>query len=69
MYWQRALSAKTVRVAEILSFIAAFGCVFMAVPAVLLGAVAKSTSEYREVRFMPDPPENSHLTVKKVPKT
>jgi len=44
VYWQRALSAKTVRVAEILSFIAAFGCVFMAVPAVLLGAVAKSTN-------------------------
>lgn len=43
VYWQRALSAKTEFIAEALSFIAAFGCLISAVPAILLGAVAKYT--------------------------
>jgi len=42
-YWQRALSAKSVFVAQVLSYVAAVGCLAMAVPAVLLGAVAKMT--------------------------
>jgi len=44
VYWQRALAAKTVKIAVTLSFFAAFGCIFMAVPAVLIGGVAKSTN-------------------------
>lgn len=57
VYWQRALSAKTVRVAKILSFIASFGCIIMALPAVLLGAVAKmadwSKTDYGHPTLLP----------------
>ncbi|XP_005091010.1 high-affinity choline transporter 1 [Aplysia californica] len=44
VYWQRALSAKSVFIAECLSFFGAISCVAMSVPPVLLGAVAKSTN-------------------------
>ena len=37
--------------AEILSYIAAFGCIIMAIPPVLIGAIAKSTGRF--VMFMP----------------
>ncbi|XP_059170538.1 high-affinity choline transporter 1-like [Physella acuta] len=43
VYFQRVLSAKTALKAQILSYIAAFGCIVMATPAALLGAVAAST--------------------------
>lgn len=39
-YFQRVLSVKQVHHARILSFVAAFGCFFMAIPSVLIGAVA-----------------------------
>ncbi|KAL5016854.1 hypothetical protein ScPMuIL_006443 [Solemya velum] len=43
VYFQRVLSSKSASAAKTLSVIAAFGCVIMAIPAVLFGAVAAST--------------------------
>ncbi|KAK2160481.1 hypothetical protein LSH36_132g01006 [Paralvinella palmiformis] len=42
VYFQRVLSSKSAIRAQVLSFIAAFGCIVMATPAVLLGAIAAS---------------------------
>ncbi|XP_064479188.1 high-affinity choline transporter 1-like [Ornithodoros turicata] len=41
VYFRRVLSSKTAEGAELLSYMAAFGCIFMAVPPVVIGAVAK----------------------------
>ena len=46
VYFQRVLSSKSAAGAEILSYIAAFGCIIMAVPPILIGAIAKSTSTF-----------------------
>lgn len=43
VYFQRVLSAKNETVAQLLSFLGAIGCIIMAIPAVLIGAIAKST--------------------------
>ncbi|XP_052070657.1 high-affinity choline transporter 1-like [Mytilus californianus] len=43
VYFQRVLSAKTAANAQILSFVAAVGCIVMALPAVLIGAIATET--------------------------
>ncbi|XP_063443929.1 high-affinity choline transporter 1-like [Mytilus trossulus] len=43
VYFQRVLSAKTAANAQILSFVAAVGCIVMALPAVLIGAIATNT--------------------------
>lgn len=45
VYFQRVLSCKTPNKARILSFIASFGCMFMAVPAILIGAIGASTGK------------------------
>lgn len=45
VYFQRVLSSKTAGRAQILSYVAAFGCIIMAIPPVLIGAIAKSTGE------------------------
>lgn len=42
VYFQRVLSSKSAHRAQVLSFVAAFGCVVLAIPAVLIGAAAKS---------------------------
>jgi len=42
VYFQRVLSSKSAHRAQVLSFVAAFGCFAMAIPAVLIGAAAKS---------------------------
>lgn len=44
VYFQRVLSSKSAMRAQVLSYVAAFGCIIMALPAVLLGAIASSTS-------------------------
>ena len=44
VYFQRVLSSKTAKGAETISYIAAVGCIIMAVPPILIGAIAKSTS-------------------------
>ncbi|KAK0058927.1 high-affinity choline transporter 1, partial [Biomphalaria pfeifferi] len=43
VYFQRVLSSKTAMKAQVLSYIAAIGCIIMATPAALLGIVAAST--------------------------
>jgi len=44
VYFQRVLSSKSAGRAQILSFVAAAGCIVLAIPAVLIGSVAKSTN-------------------------
>ncbi|KAF2365452.1 Sodium/solute symporter [Trinorchestia longiramus] len=50
VYFQRVLSSKTGKQAQILSIGASVGCLVMAVPAVLIGAVAR-TVEWEETPF------------------
>jgi len=45
VYFQRVLSSKTAGRAQILSYVAALGCILMAIPPVLIGAIAKATCE------------------------
>lgn len=42
VYFQRVLSSRSAHRAQILSFVASFGCIALAIPAVLIGAAAKS---------------------------
>ncbi|VDD75523.1 unnamed protein product [Mesocestoides corti] len=42
VYFQRVLSARTARSAQMLSYMASFGCLAMAIPPILIGAVAAS---------------------------
>ncbi|KAH8042237.1 hypothetical protein HPB51_021321 [Rhipicephalus microplus] len=44
VYFQRVLSCPTVTEAKILSFMAAIGCILLAVPPVLIGVTAKHTN-------------------------
>ena len=46
MYFQRVLSCKTPGKARILSLNASFGCMFMAIPAILIGAIGASTGNH-----------------------
>ncbi|XP_077437087.1 high affinity choline transporter 1-like isoform X2 [Vanacampus margaritifer] len=43
VYFQRVLSASSATYAQVLSFLAAFGCLVMAVPSILIGAIGAST--------------------------
>ncbi|XP_063584984.1 high-affinity choline transporter 1-like [Penaeus indicus] len=43
VYFQRVLSARSSKQAQMLSFVGSFGCFFMAVPACIIGAIAKAT--------------------------
>uniref|UniRef100_A0A915JCU9 High-affinity choline transporter 1 n=1 Tax=Romanomermis culicivorax TaxID=13658 RepID=A0A915JCU9_ROMCU len=44
VYFQRVLSSKTATKAKILSYVAAIGCFIMAIPSVIIGAVAKNAN-------------------------
>lgn len=44
VYFQRVLSSKSAGRAQLLSYVAAFGCILMAIPPVLIGAIAKGTA-------------------------
>ncbi|KAL3215420.1 hypothetical protein MRX96_034132 [Rhipicephalus microplus] len=44
VYFQRVLACPTVTEAKILSFMAAIGCIFLAVPPVIIGVAAKHTN-------------------------
>lgn len=48
VYFQRVLSSKSAGRAQILSYVAAFGCVLMAIPPVLIGAIAKGTGKFKQ---------------------
>ncbi|XP_077534282.1 high-affinity choline transporter 1-like [Haemaphysalis longicornis] len=44
VYFQRVLSCENAVEAKLLSFMAAFGCIFLAIPPVVIGIVAKNTN-------------------------
>lgn len=52
VYFQRVLSSKTAGRAQMLSYVAAFGCLLMAIPPVLIGAIAKATRKYLPSQFL-----------------
>jgi len=54
VYFQRVLSSKSAGTAEILSYLAAFGCILMAVPPVLIGGIAKATNWNETDYFLKD---------------
>ncbi|KHJ76583.1 hypothetical protein OESDEN_23797, partial [Oesophagostomum dentatum] len=45
VYFQRVLSSKTSSGAQSLSFVAGVGCLVMAIPPALIGAIARNTGE------------------------
>lgn len=47
VYFQRVLSAKTEKSAMNLSYIAAFGCFLAGIPPVLIGAIGRSTGNFK----------------------
>ncbi|XP_002735543.1 high-affinity choline transporter 1-like [Saccoglossus kowalevskii] len=57
VYFQRVLSSSSAWNAQILSFIAAAGCIFMAIPSVLIGAIGSST-RWNETDYGRDPAEH-----------
>ncbi|NXM68364.1 SC5A7 protein, partial [Serilophus lunatus] len=54
-YFQRVLSSSSATYAQVLSFLAAFGCLVMAIPAVLIGAIGASTAWNQTDYGVPDP--------------
>ncbi|KAL7866309.1 hypothetical protein SRHO_G00115560 [Serrasalmus rhombeus] len=55
VYFQRVLSASSATYAQVLSFLAAFGCLVMAIPSVLIGAIGAST-DWNQTSYGPVPP-------------
>ncbi|MBN3320536.1 SC5A7 protein, partial [Atractosteus spatula] len=55
VYFQRVLSASSATYAQVLSFLAAFGCLVMAVPSVLIGAIGAST-DWNQTTYGPVQP-------------
>ncbi|XP_013396451.1 high-affinity choline transporter 1 [Lingula anatina] len=65
VYFQRVLSAKTAFRAQILSYVAAAGVVVLAIPAVLVGAIASST-DWNSTEYdgeLPIPAEEQKLVL------
>lgn len=58
VYFQRVLSAKSPGRAQIMSYAAALGCVILAIPAFLIGAIAK-TANWNETLLM----EEKNITI------
>ncbi|XP_034042920.1 high-affinity choline transporter 1-like [Thalassophryne amazonica] len=56
VYFQRVLSASSATYAQVLSFLAAFGCLVMAVPSVLIGAIGAST-DWNQTSYGSIPPK------------
>uniref|UniRef100_A0A0N5B262 High-affinity choline transporter 1-like n=1 Tax=Strongyloides papillosus TaxID=174720 RepID=A0A0N5B262_STREA len=52
VYFQRVLSSKTSQGAQTLSFIAGIGCIIMAIPPALIGAIARNT-DWRLTDYSP----------------
>lgn len=51
VYFQRVLSAKTVGTAKYLSFVGGLGCLIMAIPSVLIGAIA-TNADWNRTAFV-----------------
>ncbi|XP_029840897.1 high-affinity choline transporter 1 isoform X1 [Ixodes scapularis] len=63
VYFQRVLSCKSAFKAQLLSYVAAFGCIIMAIPAMIMGAVAKAT-RWNETEFTgPLPLDKEHTSL------
>ena len=63
VYFQRVLSTKTAKKAQILSYVAAFGCIIMAIPPMIIGAVARVTA-WNETDFRgPLPLDAAHQSL------
>ncbi|KAH0624579.1 hypothetical protein JD844_032200 [Phrynosoma platyrhinos] len=58
-YFQRVLSSSSATYAQVLSLLAAFGCLVMALPAVLIGAIGASTAWNQTEYDGPDPKLNN----------
>ncbi|KAG0425312.1 hypothetical protein HPB47_027503 [Ixodes persulcatus] len=52
VYFQRVLSCRTVEGAELLSYMAALGCLIMAVPSIIIGATAKAATGEDEMDYL-----------------
>ncbi|XP_074623661.1 high-affinity choline transporter 1-like isoform X2 [Acropora palmata] len=63
-YFQRVLSCKTARKAQGLSFAASVGCVVLAIPAVLIGAIGAST-DWKKTAFFSGDSINGTVTIEK----
>uniref|UniRef100_A0A8C3VS61 High affinity choline transporter 1 n=1 Tax=Catagonus wagneri TaxID=51154 RepID=A0A8C3VS61_9CETA len=57
-YFQRVLSSSSATYAQVLSFLAAFGCMVMALPPVLIGAIGAST-DWNQTAYKPDSPKDN----------
>ncbi|KAI1707644.1 sodium:solute symporter family domain-containing protein [Ditylenchus destructor] len=51
-YFQRVLSSRTSETAQRISFVAGLGCIIMAIPAALIGAIARNT-DWRLTEYFP----------------
>ncbi|XP_028657167.1 high-affinity choline transporter 1 [Erpetoichthys calabaricus] len=59
VYFQRVLSSSSATYAQVLSFLAAFGCLVMAVPSVLIGAIGASTA-WNQTTYGSEWPQDRH---------
>uniref|UniRef100_A0A8C7XGR2 High affinity choline transporter 1 n=1 Tax=Oryzias sinensis TaxID=183150 RepID=A0A8C7XGR2_9TELE len=66
VYFQRVLSASSATYAQVLSFLAAFGCLVMAVPSVLIGAIGAST-DWNKTTYGPIAPKDKDDSDKILP--
>ncbi|CAM4352570.1 unnamed protein product [Eretmochelys imbricata] len=63
IYFQRVLAASSSRQARLTSYFAGFGCVFMVIPSVLIGAVAASTDWNQTSYGLPTPNERGESSM------